>query len=82
MKANGSGLTALKINKLGAAGSLKGITTGGRQGKKPVRIIDVTIHGHRHVYRENIASPKHEFKKLAEEIAKEMAREVLKALKK
>ena len=82
VKAIGSGLTALKINKLGAAGSLKGITTGGRQGKKPVLIIDVTIHGHRHVYRENIASLKNEFKKLAEEIAKEVAKEVLKAFKK
>ena len=82
VKAIGSGLTALKINKLGAAGSLKGITTGGRQGKKPVLIIDVSIHGHRHVYREGIDSLKNEFRKLADEIAKEVAKEVLKAFEK
>ena len=82
VKAIGSGLTALKINKLGAAGSLKGITTGGRQGKKPVLIIDVSIHGRRHVYREGIASLKNEFRELADEVAKEVAREVLKAFKK
>lgn len=79
VKAVGKGLTALKINKIGAAGSLKGITSGGKQGKKPVLIIDVTIHGKHHVYRENLASLKSEFKKLADELAKEVAKEVLKA---
>lgn len=82
VKAVGKGLTALKINKLGAAGSLKGIVTGGRQGKKPVLIIDISIHGKRHVYRESIGSVGHEFKKLAEEIAKEVAKEILKVFKK
>jgi len=82
VKAVGKGLTALKINKLGASGSLKGITSGGKQGKKPVLIIDVTIHGKHHVYRENLDSLKNEFKKLAEELATEVAKEVLKAFAK
>jgi hypothetical protein len=82
VKAVGKGLTALKINKIGAAGSLKGIVTGGKQGKRPVLIIDVTIHGKHHVYRESIASVKSEFKHLAAEIGKEVAKEVLKLFKK
>lgn len=82
VKAVGKGLTALKINKLGAAGSLKGIVTGGKQGKAPVLIIDVTIHGKHHVYRESIKSLKSEFKHLAAEIGKEVAKEVLKLFKK
>jgi len=82
VKAVGKGLTALKINKLGASGSLKGITSGGKQGKKPVLIIDVTIHGKHHVYRENLGSLKDEFKKLAEELAEEVAKEILKAFSK
>ena len=48
------------------------------KGKKPVLIIDVSIYGRRHVYSEGIASLEHDFKKLANEIAKE----VFKAFKK
>ncbi len=79
VKAVGTGLTALKINDIGAAGSLLGITSGGREGKKPVLIIDVDIQGKRHVYRESIDTVGHEFRKLADEVAKEVAREILKA---
>jgi hypothetical protein len=82
VKAIGNGLTALKINKLGAAGSLKGITSGGKQGKIPVLIIDVTIHGKHHVYRENLSSLEKGFEHLASELAKEVANEVLKVFKK
>jgi len=82
VKAVGSGLTALKINKLGASGSLRGIVSGGHQGKKPVLIIDVTIHGKHHQYRESIDTIGHEFQKLADEIAKEVAQEILKVFKK
>jgi hypothetical protein len=82
VKAVGSGLTALKINKLGAAGSIEGIVSGGKKGKKPVLIIDVAIHGTRHVYRESIDTIGNEFKKLAEEVAKEVANEILKVFKK
>jgi hypothetical protein len=82
VKAIGDGLTALKINRLGAAGSLAGIVSGGHEGKAPVLIIDVTIHGSRHVYREGIGTLKSEFQKLADEIAKEVAKEVLKAFEK
>ena len=82
VKAVGKGLTALKINKLGAAGSLQGIVSGGKKGKAPVLIIDVSIHGKHHVYREGIASVKNEFKKLADEIAKEVAKELLKVFQK
>ncbi len=82
VKAIGDGLTALKINRLGAAGSLAGIVSGGREGKAPVLIIDVSIHGSRHVYREGIGTLKSEFQKLADEIAKEVAKEVLKAFEK
>jgi hypothetical protein len=57
-------------------------TAKNKQGKKPVLIIDVTIHGKHHVYRETIASLKNEFKHLAGEIAKEVANEVLKIFKK
>ena len=82
VKAIGNGLTALKINRLGAAGSLAGIVSGGREGKAPVLIVDVSIHGSRHVYREGMASLKNEFRTLADEIAKEVAKEVLKAFEK
>ncbi|MCP4325973.1 MAG: hypothetical protein GY787_29900 [Alteromonadales bacterium] len=84
VKAVGKGLTALKINKLGASGSLKGITSGGKQGQKPKLIIDVTIHGKHHVYRETLDENalKSEFKKLGEEIAKEVAKEILKVFEK
>jgi len=82
VKAVGKGLTALKINKIGASGSLKGITTAGKQGKAPVLIIDVSIHGKRHVYRENLAALEKGFSHLAAEIAKEVADEVLKVFKK
>ncbi len=82
VKAIGKGLTALKINKIGAAGSLRGITSGGKQGTKPVLIIDVTIHGTNHVYRESIDSLKAGFKKLAKNLAKEIGKEIVKAFKK
>jgi len=82
VKAVGKGLTALKINKLGASGSLKGIVTGGKQGKKPVLIIDVTIHGKHHVYRESLDALEKGFEHLAGEIAKEVANEILKVFKK
>jgi hypothetical protein len=82
VKAIGEGLTALKINKIGAAGSLKGILTNGEQGEKPVLIIDVTVHGKQHTYRENLGTLKSEFKKLGQDIAKEVAKEVLKAFNK
>lgn len=82
VKAVGKGLTALKINEIGASGSLRGITSGGRQGKKPVLIIDVDIHGNRHVYRESIGTIGHEFRKLADEVAKEVAKEILKVFEK
>ena len=55
--------------KLGAAGSLGGVVSGGRKGKTPVLIVDVATHGHRHGYREPIDSLENEFKKLAEEVA-------------
>lgn len=82
VKAIGKGLTAMKINKLGAAGSLQGIVSGGKKGKAPVLIIDVSIVGKRHVYRESIGSVKSEFKKLADEISKEVAKELLKVFSK
>lgn len=82
VKAVGDGLTALKINRLGAAGSIAGIVSGGHEGKAPVLIVDVSIHGSRHVYREGIGTLKSEFRKLADEIAKEVAKEVLKAFEK
>ncbi|MCP3951889.1 MAG: hypothetical protein GY697_06680 [Desulfobacterales bacterium] len=82
LKAMSKGLTAFKLNRIGVSGSLKGITSGGKHGKKPVLVIDVTIHGSHHVYRESIVSVKHEFEKLAKEIAKEAAKEILKAFEK
>ena len=82
VKAIGTGLAALKINKLGAAGSLEGIVSGGKKGKKPVLIVDVSIHGKEHVYRESIDSVENEFEKLAAEIAKEVAKQILKAFEK
>ncbi len=82
VKAVGDGLTALKVNRLGAAGSLAGIVSGGHEGKAPVLIVDVSIHGSRHVYREGIGTLKNEFRMLADEIAKEVAKEVLKAFEK
>ncbi|MCP3874582.1 MAG: hypothetical protein GY699_15685 [Desulfobacteraceae bacterium] len=82
LKAINKGLSAFKINRIGAAGSLKGITSGGKEGKRPVLVIDVTIHNKHHVYRESITSVKHEFEKLAKEIAKEAAKEILKAFEK
>ncbi len=82
MEAVSKGLSVLKINKLGAAGSLLGIVSGGREGTKPVLIIDVTIEGKHHVYREGIGSLKSEFKKLAEQISKEVAKEIVAVFKK
>ena len=82
LKAVSKSLTAFKINRIGVSGSLKGITSAGKEGKKPILVIDVTIHGAHHVYRESIVSVEHEFEKLATEIAKEAAREILKAFKK
>ena len=75
-------LTLNIINRLGAAGSIAGIVSGGHEGKAPVLIVDVSIHGSRHVYREGIGTLKSEFRKLADEIAKEVAKEVLKAFEK
>jgi hypothetical protein len=71
-----------KINKIGAAGSVEGILTGGKKGKAPVLIIDCTIAGKRHVYREGIGSAKKEFEHLAKQIAHEMAKELVKVFKK
>ena len=82
VKAVGDGLTALKINKLGAAGSIEGIVSGGKTGKKPILIIDVSIQGKRHVYRESIDTIGNEFRKLAEELSKEVANELIKAFEK
>ena len=82
VKAVANDVTALKINKIGAAGSIKGIVSGGKEGKRPVLIIDVTIHGANHVYREPLEPTKNEFKQLAGDIAKETANAVLKAFTK
>jgi len=82
LKAINKDLSAFKINRIGAAGSLKGITSGGKEGERPVLVIDVTIHKKHHVYRESITSVKHEFEKLAKQIAKETAKEILKAFEK
>jgi len=43
-----------------------------------VLIIDVNLLGKHHVHRENLGTLKNGFKKLAEEISKEVANEILK----
>ena len=74
--------SAFRINKLGAEGSLLGITSGGRHGKKPTLIIDCNIGRSHHVYRESITSVKKEFKHLAKDIAHEVAKELVTLFKK
>ncbi len=70
-----------KINSLGASGSLLGITSDGKQGKKPMLVIDCTIKNSRHVFREPIDSLKNEFPKLAELVAKDVAKALVDAFK-
>ena len=82
VKAVAKGVTALKINKIGVSGSLKGITSGGHQGKSPVLNIDVTIHGKHHVYHVGVGSAKTAFEKIAAKLAKSVADELLKFYKK
>jgi len=81
VKAVAKGVTALKINKIGISGSLKGITSGGHQGKSPDLAIDVSIHGKHHVYHVGVGSAKATFEKLAAKLAKSVADELLKFYK-
>ena len=70
-----------KINSLGASGSLLGLTSDGKQGKKPMLVIDCTIKNSRHVFREPLDSLKNEFPKLAELVAKDVAKALVDAFK-
>jgi hypothetical protein len=81
VKAVAKGVTALKINKIGVSGSLKGITSGGHQGKSPDLAIDVSIHGKHHVYHVGVGSVKSTFEKIAAKLAKSVADELLKFYK-
>jgi predicted nucleic acid-binding Zn-ribbon protein len=68
-----------KLNGLGASGSLEGILTAGKKGDSPTLIADVTILNKHHVYRENLGSLEKGFANLAKGIAKEVAKELVKA---
>ncbi|MCP3661268.1 MAG: hypothetical protein GY696_02040, partial [Gammaproteobacteria bacterium] len=74
--------STLTINKLGVSGSVEGIISGGQKGDKPVLMADVTIHGSHHVYHVTITSYKTEFKKLADTMAKDIAKEIVNVFKK
>lgn len=82
VKAVGKGLTALKVNRLGADGSLVGIISAGKEGTAPRLIIDVSLHGKRHVYYEDLDALEKGFEKIAQDIAKDVAKELLKIFKK
>jgi hypothetical protein len=81
LKAVANGLTALKINSLEAKGSLKGLITAGKEGDSPTLIIDVDIHGKRHVYKENLEVLEKGFNELAKDLADDVAKELLKFFK-
>ena len=68
-----------KLNGLGASGSLRGILTAGKSGDSPTLIADVTIVGKHHVYRENLGNLEKGFANLAAGIAKQVAKQLVKA---
>lgn len=68
-----------KINKIGVAGSLNGIKSGGKSGTAPKLIIDCTIKGKHHVYKEGLKDLKSAFKDLTKSLANEVAKDLLKA---
>ncbi|WP_420547513.1 hypothetical protein [Curvivirga sp.] len=72
--------SSFKINSLGAAGSLQGITSGGKSGEQPVLIVDVDIAGKNSVFRQSIAPDAKDFNKLANGIAKLIAKQLVKAV--
>jgi len=76
------GLNILKINKIGVSGSLKGITTLGKEGTKPRLMADVNIFKKHHVFHQSLVFGEKEFKKLAKTLAKDVANEILKGIKK
>ncbi len=76
------GLDILKVNKLGVSGSLKGITTLGKEGTKPSLMADVNIFKKHHVFHQSLIFGEKEFKKLAKTLAKDVANEILKGIKK
>ncbi|MCP3928100.1 MAG: hypothetical protein GY705_03255, partial [Bacteroidetes bacterium] len=75
------GLNVLQINKLGVSGSLKGITTLGKEGTKPSLMADVNIFKKHHVFHQSLVFGQKEFKKLAKDLAKNVANEIVKDLK-
>ncbi len=75
------GLNVLQINKLGVSGSLKGITTLGKEGTKPSLMADVNIFKKHHVFHQSLVFGQKDFKKLAKDLAKNVANEIVKNLK-
>ena len=72
--------SSFKIIRLGAAGSFKGITTGGKSGERPVLIVETKIAGSSHTYRQSITPDQKDFNKLASGIANLVAKQLIKAV--
>ena len=69
-----------RIEALEVSGSLRGITSGGREGDAPVLKARVKIAGANHVYVVSVAEGEKEFKNLVKHVADQAAQDLVKAL--
>lgn len=74
--------SVLAVNKIAVSGSLKGITTAGKEGDETILSIDLTVHGKHHVYHVSVTNFEKEFATITSSIAKKVAKDIVDVFKK
>ena len=73
--------SVLTINKIEVSGSLKGITTAGKEGDDTILSIDVTVHKKHHVYHVTVTNFEKKFDKIVASAAKKVAQDIVDVFK-
>ncbi|NTS78363.1 hypothetical protein HR060_16035 [Catenovulum sp. SM1970] len=73
--------SVLTINKIEVSGSLKGITTLGKEGDDTILTIDVTVHKRHHVYHVTVSNFEKNFEKIVASAAKKVAQDIVNVFK-